>query len=135
MSDESESPSDKAESPRVESGPERFEEALEGLETIVAELESGQLGLERSLARYEDGVRLLRHCHSILSDVEKKIEVLTGFSPAGEALTSSFDAEATFDESAVVGKKGTRRKSTARPDAAAESLPPPVPPPGERRLF
>jgi exodeoxyribonuclease VII small subunit len=40
----------------------RFSEALAELESIVGALESGQLELEDSLARYERGVALLRAC-------------------------------------------------------------------------
>ena len=43
-----------------------FEQALAAIESLVRDLEEGQLGLEESLARYERGVKLLRQCHEQL---------------------------------------------------------------------
>jgi exodeoxyribonuclease VII small subunit len=54
-----------------------FEDLMDGLEEIAAELESGELGLEKAIARYEEGVKTYRRCHKILTDAEKKVEVLT----------------------------------------------------------
>ncbi len=54
----------------------RFEETLKSLEEIILELEGEELSLEEALARYEEGVRLLRNCQHLLAEAEKKIEVL-----------------------------------------------------------
>ena len=54
-----------------------FEELMERLEDIAGELESGELGLEKAIARYEEGVKCYQQCHKILSDAEKKVEILT----------------------------------------------------------
>jgi len=62
--------------PAPESEPLSFEQALERLETIVEELESGELSLEQSLARYEEGVRLSQRLTQTLDDAEKRIERL-----------------------------------------------------------
>ncbi len=56
--------------------PKDFEDALKKLEGIVKELEDGDLSLENSLARYEQGVRLARFCNSKLEEAEKRIEML-----------------------------------------------------------
>ena len=56
--------------------PKDFEDALQKLEGIVKELEGGELSLESSLARYEQGVRLARFCNGKLEEAEKRIEVL-----------------------------------------------------------
>ena len=56
--------------------PKDFEDALKKLEAIVRELEEGELSLESSLARYEQGVRLARFCNSKLEEAEKRIEML-----------------------------------------------------------
>ena len=56
--------------------PKDFEDALTKLESIVKELEEGDLSLERSLERYEQGVRLARFCSGKLEEAEKRIEVL-----------------------------------------------------------
>jgi exodeoxyribonuclease VII small subunit len=54
-----------------------FEEAVAQLEGIVAAIESGQIGLEESLAKYEQGMELVKRCRGILDKAEKRIEQLT----------------------------------------------------------
>ena len=56
--------------------PKDFEDALGKLEGIVKELEDGELSLEKSLARYEQGVRLARFCNSKLEEAEKRVAML-----------------------------------------------------------
>jgi len=56
---------------------ERFEDYLASVEKIISDLESGNLDLEKSLEKYEEGVKLLKKCYEILQAMEKKIEVLT----------------------------------------------------------
>ena len=53
-----------------------FEAAMKRLETIVEELESGELTLEDSIARYEEGVKLSRGLTAKLDEAEKRIERL-----------------------------------------------------------
>lgn len=55
-----------------------FEEALTRLEQIVRQMEQGDVALETSLALFEEGVRLSRHCARKLDEAEKRITVLTG---------------------------------------------------------
>ncbi len=50
-----------------------FEEALAGLETIADEIEKGEIGLEESIVKYEQGMKLLKRCRDILSAAEQKI--------------------------------------------------------------
>jgi len=57
------------------SGPS-FEAALARLEEIVHELEEADLPLERSLAVFEEGVRLSRLLHQRLGEAERKVEIL-----------------------------------------------------------
>ena len=54
-----------------------FEEALKELETIVARLEQGQVSLEDSIATYERGEILKKHCESLLKNAEMLIEKIT----------------------------------------------------------
>jgi exodeoxyribonuclease VII small subunit len=54
----------------------KFETALEELESVVEQLESGDLSLEDSLAVFEKGVGLVKYCNQKLSEVEKKVELL-----------------------------------------------------------
>ncbi len=55
-----------------------FGTALAELEEIVKALESGQLELEDSLARYERGVSLLRACRAKLADAQQRVTMLVG---------------------------------------------------------
>lgn len=55
-----------------------FEKALEELEALVARMEDGKLPLEESLAAYQRGAELLRHCESKLSAARARISVLEG---------------------------------------------------------
>lgn len=57
-------------------GKKKFEESLAELEKIVERLESGELSLEDSLAAFEEGVRLVKHCNQKLTEVERRIELL-----------------------------------------------------------
>jgi exodeoxyribonuclease VII small subunit len=68
-----------------------FEESLAELETIVGELESGELGLEQALARYEQGIAHLKQCHGQLQRATRKIELLSGLDAAGNPVTRPFD--------------------------------------------
>ena len=55
---------------------ERFEDFLKQVEETVRSLESGNLGLEESIERYEVGMTALKRCYEILELAEKKIEQL-----------------------------------------------------------
>lgn len=63
--------------------PKTFEEAIAELEQILSDIESGQVGLEESLVKYERGTFLIQHCRGVLSGAEKQIELLSK-SPEGE---------------------------------------------------
>jgi exodeoxyribonuclease VII small subunit len=73
-----------------------FGEALAELDTIVRSLESGQLELEESLARYERGVALLRACRSKLANAEQRVTMLIGELEA-DAATGAAPAEGGGD--------------------------------------
>ena len=53
-----------------------FEEALQKLETIVEDLESGELSLENSLKSFEKGIKLARQCQEKLSKAEIQVQKL-----------------------------------------------------------
>ena len=53
-----------------------FEQALARLEQIVADMEGGQLSLEKMIGHFEEGNRLVKYCTAKLNEVEKKIEQL-----------------------------------------------------------
>ena len=83
-----------------------FEESLDELEKIVAELESGKLGLSDALARYEQGVKHLKACQQLLERAERKIELLSGVDADGNPITQPFDEG---DDRFAGGKGGRTR--------------------------
>lgn len=54
-----------------------FEKSLEELNRIVAEMEQGELSLEKSLQHFEQGIALIRQCQKALQDAEQKVQILT----------------------------------------------------------
>jgi exodeoxyribonuclease VII small subunit len=53
-----------------------FESALKELESLIAQMESGQLPLEQSLSTYKRGAELLQFCQKSLADVEQQVRIL-----------------------------------------------------------
>ncbi len=54
----------------------KFEECLQRLEKIVQELEKGDIALEKSLALFEEGIKLSAACKKELTEAEGKVEIL-----------------------------------------------------------
>jgi exodeoxyribonuclease VII small subunit len=75
--------------------PRSFEQSLLELERVVRDLEDGRLGLEESLARYEQGIRLIQGCHQQLRDAEQRIQLLAGIGENGQPVLQAFKHEAT----------------------------------------
>ena len=96
-----------------------FETALERLEGIVHDLEDGDLGLDQSLERYEEGVKYLKLCHQKLKETEQKIELLTGLDAEGNPVAVPFEDQATTLEE----KQKTRAKRRSRPAKPASPEP------------
>jgi exodeoxyribonuclease VII small subunit len=69
-----------------------LEKALSDLETLVEELESGDLPLEKAMKKFEDGIKLTRSCQSALKDAEQKVEILLK-STGGEETLEDFDVD------------------------------------------
>ena len=57
--------------------PQKFADGLQLLENLVERLERGDLPLEDALTTFEEGVTLVRHLGQKLTEVEKRIEILT----------------------------------------------------------
>ena len=57
---------------------ESFESALARLEQITAELEAGDLTLEKSLAKFSEGIELAKYCNTTLENARGRVELLTG---------------------------------------------------------
>ncbi len=54
-----------------------FEDSLLALEGLVSELEAGELGLDDSIKKFEEGIKLYKNCRESLESAEKRIQVLT----------------------------------------------------------
>ena len=53
-----------------------FEQAMKQLEEIANELEKGNLTLDESVNKFEDGIKLSKKCNDFLNSAEKKITML-----------------------------------------------------------
>ena len=53
-----------------------FEEKMNELEKIVTELEKGELNLDESVSKFEEGIKISIQCNEILEKAEKKISIL-----------------------------------------------------------
>jgi exodeoxyribonuclease VII small subunit len=117
-------------------GEQSFEACLAELQDVVRQLEEGRLGLAESIAGFERGISLLRHCYQSLERAEQKIEILSGFDQAGNPVVAPFDAASTLETGPVVA--GRRKKSPAattqeavsQRTKAAQPAPAPEPEPG-----
>jgi exodeoxyribonuclease VII small subunit len=78
-----------------------FEADLAELDRVLKDLEDGTTSLDASLARYEQGVQLLRRCYARLQAAEQKIQQLTGLDEAGKPVLAPF----AHAPSAEAGKK------------------------------
>lgn len=74
----------------------KFEEALKRLEKAVSDLESGELSLDDSLKKYEDGVKLAQFCSKKLETARRKVEVLV--KTGGKLETKPFDEKGLGDK-------------------------------------
>lgn len=54
----------------------KFEEAIKKLEEISKELESGNLSLDESVNKFEEGMKLSKTCTKMLNEAEKRINIL-----------------------------------------------------------
>jgi exodeoxyribonuclease VII small subunit len=81
---------------RAATPPKDYESALAEIEAIVAEMESGQLPLDASLAAYKRGAELLNYCRLQLADAEQQVKImengtLSNFRTDSTAKTDSAD--------------------------------------------
>ncbi len=55
---------------------DNFESKMNKLDKIVEELEKGDINLEESLSKFEEGIKISKECSKILEEAEKKITIL-----------------------------------------------------------
>ena len=105
-----------------------FEQALIDLERIARQLEDGEVGLSEALARYEQGIKLLKQCYGWLEQAERKIELLTGVDAQGNPITQPFNDPGSDDLGAKSSTRSRRRsagtsgKVTPPPEDAADEI-------------
>ena len=69
-----------------------FEKALKELETIIGQLESGNVALEESITLYERGAALKAHCETTLAGAKERIEkIVIDKSGTPQAEPASFE--------------------------------------------
>ncbi len=73
-----------------------FEKSLNELESLVRDLEQGELSLEQSLGAFERGVKLTRECQQALKTAEQRVEQLVERSD-GSLETRPFSSDAPTD--------------------------------------
>jgi exodeoxyribonuclease VII small subunit len=99
-----------------------FEDELARLESIVRELEEGQIGLGESLARYEEGVKHLKTCYQLLEQAEQRVELLLAADATGNERTETFSEDAmSLEEKA---QRRSRRRSRPASSGKSEGHPP-----------
>lgn len=79
-----------------------FESSLNQLETIVKQLEQGDLPLEESLKLFEKGISLSRECRERLNEAERRIEILMKDTD-GEPAVSELDPQSLRADGASKG--------------------------------
>lgn len=89
----------------------KFEKDLERLEAIVQALEEGELSLDDSLKRFEEGIKLARRCEKSLTEAEKKIEILTK-NADGSLEAQPFGEEGEKPEEPAARKTNRPKKAT-----------------------
>ncbi len=55
-----------------------LEESFDALDGIIDELQRGELTLEESFKKYEEGMKLVKNCNDSIDKVEKKLLVING---------------------------------------------------------
>ena len=69
-----------------------FEEAMRALETIVTELDTGNVELDASIKLYERGAALKAHCEAKLKAAEEKVAAITLDADGAPKGTEPFEA-------------------------------------------
>lgn len=82
-----------------------FEASLNQLETIVRQLEAGDLPLEDSLKLFEKGVKLSRECRERLNEAERRIEVLLKDTDGNPVISNLDPSELRNERSQPGGKR------------------------------
>jgi exodeoxyribonuclease VII small subunit len=77
----------------------KFEEAMERLDAIVEAMEAGEIGVEESIAKYEEAMKLAAHCRKILDEAEQRIQKIQ-LDAAGKIEATPFEPGQTEETDA-----------------------------------
>ena len=55
---------------------DNFETKMQALEKIVSDLEKGDLNLDESVKKFEEGMKISKECSKMLEETEKRITIL-----------------------------------------------------------
>ncbi len=77
----------------------KFEEAMARLDAIVEAMEAGEIGVEDSIAKYEEAMGLAAHCRRILDEAEQRIQKIQ-LDAAGKPQLTPFEPPETAGEGA-----------------------------------
>ena len=69
-----------------------FVEQISELENIINELENGNLNLDDSVVKFEEGMKISKECSKMLENAEKKITILLN-DENGEKKEENFKTE------------------------------------------
>ncbi|MDO4642449.1 MAG: exodeoxyribonuclease VII small subunit [Cardiobacteriaceae bacterium] len=72
-----------------------YEQQLQQLESLIKQLENGELSLEKALAAYEEGIKLIRSCQQQLEHAEQRIQQLSRDANGQETLRPFSDENPT----------------------------------------
>jgi exodeoxyribonuclease VII small subunit len=89
----------------------KFEDELKDLETLVSQIDSGELTLEESIGAFERGVALVKSLNQKLDEVERKVEMLTR------------DAEGQLQSVVLQGESEGGGSNASAADADDEDVP------------
>lgn len=75
------------------SAPAKFESSLAELESLVKQMEQGDMTLEESLAAYERGIHLSKECQAALNQAELRIQELKPAASQADATLEAFELD------------------------------------------
>lgn len=84
----------------------KFEEALKKLEKIVSDLETGDMSLEESLSKYEEGIKLSKICSRQLEAAKSRVELL--MKSGGRFDIKPFDISSADERTKIKSKRSKK---------------------------
>jgi exodeoxyribonuclease VII small subunit len=53
-----------------------LESSMGEINTLIEQMEQGDISLEQSLEKFERGITLIKHCQKVLQEAEQKVQIL-----------------------------------------------------------